>query len=55
MKKDKKRVGNNLSLILAEDIGILKKYDDVEEDEVENAIKEFKSSILEKERGKCRK
>lgn len=55
MKKDKKRVGSNLSLILAEDIGILKKYDDVREDEVENAIKEFKSNILKRGYDKCRK
>lgn len=45
MRKDKKRVGNNLSVILAEDIGNLRKYDDVEEDEVEHAIIEFRNSL----------
>lgn len=55
MKKDKKRVGDNLSVILAEDIGILRKYDDAREDEVGNAIKEFKSNILKRESDICRK
>ena len=55
MKKDKKRVGDNLSVILAEDIGILRKYDDAREDEVENTIKEFKSNILKREGNTCQK
>lgn len=55
MKKDKKRVGDNLSVILAEDIGILKKYDDAKQDEVRSAISEFKSNILKREPGTCRK
>lgn len=41
LKKDKKRVGNNLTMILMQEIGRHSKCDDVTEEEVRRCFKEF--------------
>lgn len=41
LKKDKKRVGKDLTMILSKDIGQQKKFDDIKEDEVIKIYEEF--------------
>lgn len=41
MRKDKKRMGNNLTMILVQGIGDQRKYDDVTEDEVRQCFEDF--------------
>jgi 3-dehydroquinate synthase len=41
MKRDKKRIGNDLTMILCRDIGDQVKFDDIEESEVKAVFKEF--------------
>lgn len=41
MKRDKKRVGKDLTMILCRDIGDQIKFDDIKEDEINDTIKEF--------------
>lgn len=49
MRKDKKRRGTNLSMILLEKVGNLKKYDDILEEEVFKSYIEFQKKFILKE------
>jgi 3-dehydroquinate synthase len=48
LKKDKKRVGKDLTMVIAEDIGSFHKCDDIKEEEVRNIYKEFISNYLQR-------
>ncbi len=46
LKRDKKRVGEDLTMILARDIGKHNKYDDITEDEIRKIYAEFTKSYI---------
>jgi len=41
LKKDKKRIGKDLTMIMGSDVGNFSKYDDVQEEEIKDTYKEF--------------
>ncbi len=45
LKQDKKRVTKDLTMVLGEDVGKFKKYDDVKEEEVNVTYKEFQQIV----------
>lgn len=47
MKRDKKRVGKKLSMILLHEVGLLQKHDDVEEDEIQKVYENFPEYIMQ--------
>lgn len=47
MKRDKKRAGHGLTMILGKGLGDFAKYDDIQEQEIRDAFAEFKSTHLD--------